>query len=101
MAHCRPLAYTALFDLVHHARSSLTLEQLSKVVFLYTRNIHDDTLPLAIQAMSAKLLWYLVECIVKNEGEKDTKPTRRPRLPCIPSSVSHVWLVDLHQGARC
>eukprot|EP01114_Cavostelium_apophysatum_P014185 TRINITY_DN3613_c0_g1_i5.p1 TRINITY_DN3613_c0_g1~~TRINITY_DN3613_c0_g1_i5.p1 ORF type:complete len:3612 (+),score=1106.25 TRINITY_DN3613_c0_g1_i5:200-11035(+) len=66
----RPLAYSTLADLVHHVRQDLTLPQLSRVVHLYSRNIHDSTLPFAIQTMSAKLLLNLVECIAKrNEAD--------------------------------
>lgn len=56
----RPLAYSTLADLVHHVRTELSLVQLSKVVYLFSRNIHDATLPFNIQTMSAKLLLNLV-----------------------------------------
>jgi len=61
----RPLAYTTLFDLIHHARNQLSLTQLSKVVRLYTANLHDSSLPFGIHTMSAKLLWHLFESILK------------------------------------
>ena len=64
----RPLAYSTLVDLVHHARNELTLKQLSQVSFLYSCNLHDPTLPFGIQAMSAKLLLNLVECIAKKDS---------------------------------
>jgi transformation/transcription domain-associated protein len=61
----RPLAYTTLFDLINLARSQLALSQLAKVVRLYTANLHDTTLPFGIHTMSAKLLWHLVESIIR------------------------------------
>jgi transformation/transcription domain-associated protein len=64
------LAYSTLADLVHHVRTELTLAQLYKVVHLYSRNIHDASLPYSIQTMSVKLLLNLVECISrKNDAE--------------------------------
>lgn len=68
----RPLAYSTLADLIHHIRGDLSLSQLSRVVFLYSRNIHDNTLPFTIQNMSVKLLLNLVECITKKQD--DAKP---------------------------
>ena len=66
----RPLAYSTLADLIHHVRTDLSLLQISRVIHLYARNIHDTTLPFAIQTMSAKLLLNLVECIArKNDPE--------------------------------
>ncbi len=66
----RPLAYSTLADLVHHVRTELSLGQLSRVVYLFSRNIHDPSLPYNIQTMSAKLLLNLVECIArKNETD--------------------------------
>ena len=66
----RPLAYSTLADLVHHVRAELSLVQLSKVIHLYVRNIHEYSLPFTIQTMSAKLLLNLVECIArKNDTE--------------------------------
>lgn len=67
----RPLAYSTLVDLVHHVRADLTLQQLSRVVHLYSCNIHDPTLPFGIQTMSAKILLNLVECIVRKNSESN------------------------------
>lgn len=66
----RPLAYSTLADLVHHVRGELSLPQLVRVVHLYSRNLHDASLPFSIQTMSAKLLLNIVECIArKNDAE--------------------------------
>jgi hypothetical protein len=73
----RPLAYSTLADLVHHVRSELGLGSLARVVSLYTRTIHDTTLPFAIQTMSAKLLLNLVECIAR---KYQTEPEARSLL---------------------
>ena len=65
----RPLAYSTLVDLVHHVREKLTMPQLANIVYLYSRNIHDPTLPLSIQTLSAKILRTLVESIVCRNTE--------------------------------
>lgn len=61
----RPLAYSMLADLVHHVRADLTPAQLAKTVYIYSRNLHDQSLASSIQTMCAKLLLNLVDCIVR------------------------------------
>lgn len=68
--HYRPLAYSTLADLVHHVRQSLPLSNLSLAVNLFSKNVHDDSLPSSIQTMSCKLLLNLVECI-RAKSEQD------------------------------
>src|ERR1044072_8675550 len=58
------MAYSMLADLVHHVRNKLTPAQLSKTVYMYSRNLHDPTLAAGIQTMCSKLLLNLTECIV-------------------------------------
>ena len=51
---------------------SLPLSELSSAVDLFSKNIHDDSLPSSIQTMSCKLLLNLVESIrTKSDEEKD------------------------------
>ncbi|ESN91104.1 hypothetical protein HELRODRAFT_182259 [Helobdella robusta] len=70
---CIPLAFSTLADLVHHIRQNLTMSDLQKAVNLFSKNVHDDTLPCSIQNMSCKLLLNLVECIrSKSETENST-----------------------------
>ncbi len=59
----RPLAYSTLADLVHHVRQHLQHSDLARAVQLFSRNVHDESLPTSIQTMSCKLLLNLVECI--------------------------------------
>jgi len=68
----RPLAYSLLADLVHHVRSKLTMPQLTRVIHIFTRNIHDATLPLSMQSTSVKLLLNLVDYIFHNH-EKEAR----------------------------
>ncbi|XP_014255602.1 transformation/transcription domain-associated protein [Cimex lectularius] len=66
----RPLAYSTLADLVHHVREQLPMSDLVKAVHLFSKNVHDETLPTSIQTISCKLLLNLVDCI-KQLSEKD------------------------------
>lgn len=65
----RPLAYSMIADLVHHVRNDLTTDQLSRVVHTYSCNVHDATLPNAIQTMCCKLLLNVIENIVTKDRE--------------------------------
>jgi len=69
----RPLAYSTLADLVHHIRAQLSFQQLSRVVHMYSRNIHDTSLAFCIRTMSAKLLLNLVESIVAKNADRDNE----------------------------
>eukprot|EP00029_Vermamoeba_vermiformis_P012962 TRINITY_DN7900_c0_g1_i1.p1 TRINITY_DN7900_c0_g1~~TRINITY_DN7900_c0_g1_i1.p1 ORF type:complete len:1064 (-),score=245.62 TRINITY_DN7900_c0_g1_i1:111-3281(-) len=72
----RPLAYSMLADTVHHVRPQLSFEQLSHIAHLYSRNLHDLTLPYSIQTMSVKLILNLLECISRanpNVGEVNSR----------------------------
>ena len=53
----RPLAYATLQDVVHHVKQDLTLPQLSKVVYVFSRNgQHITALPLTRSHTSLALL---------------------------------------------
>ncbi len=69
----RPLAYSTLADLVHHVRANLKLPQLSWVVHIYCRNIHDASLPVTIQTTSVRLLLNLTDYIFHNHDPDSTK----------------------------
>lgn len=45
----RPLAYSTLADLVHHVRQHLNMTVLAKAVHLFSKNVHDESLPTSIQ----------------------------------------------------
>jgi transformation/transcription domain-associated protein len=69
----RPLGYSTLADLVLHVRSMLTLKQLSKVVCMFSRVLHDSSmkLPVSIQLTAVRLLLNVVDIIYNN---KDANP---------------------------
>ncbi|XP_010436242.1 PREDICTED: probable transcription-associated protein 1, partial [Camelina sativa] len=59
----RPLAYSLLAEIVHHVRADLSLSQLSRIIYLFSRNMHDSTLSLNIHTTCARLMLNLVEPI--------------------------------------
>ncbi|XP_071811547.1 transformation/transcription domain-associated protein-like isoform X3 [Apostichopus japonicus] len=65
----RPIAYSTLADLVHHVRQHLPVQHLSMAVQLFSKNVHDESLPCNIQTMSCKLLLNLVECIMQKSDQ--------------------------------
>ena len=67
----RSLAYSILADLVHHIRNSLSLPQLSQAVYLFSKNVHDDTFPVSIQTMSCKVSYIYIaiyNCVCQSEN---------------------------------
>lgn len=68
----RPLAYSTLADLVHHVRQHLNMTVLAKAVHLFSKNVHDESLPTSIQTMSCKLLLNLVDCIRQRSDTETT-----------------------------
>lgn len=59
----RPLAYSTIADLVQHVKESLSATQLSRVISLSARNMHDSELSISVQTTSVKLILSLVEKI--------------------------------------
>ncbi|KAJ7180147.1 FAT domain-containing protein [Mycena crocata] len=59
--------YTALADLFHHTRNELPLPQLTHVVLVYTRIMHNPALPTNIHPIFAKILISLVDTIVTKD----------------------------------
>jgi transformation/transcription domain-associated protein len=71
-AHIRATAYGALADLLLHVKSRLSMAQVSRVVHLYSRVLHDASmnLPLSVQTTSVKLLLSMVDPAFQNKEEK-------------------------------
>lgn len=67
----RPMGYSTLADLVHHVRSELSLLQVSRVIYIFSRVIHDPSQPVTIQTTSARLLLNLVDHIFHNKDSND------------------------------
>ncbi|KAL6601053.1 hypothetical protein U3516DRAFT_602921 [Neocallimastix sp. 'constans'] len=69
----RSLAYSILADLLHNVRSELSKEQLSKTIYIYSRNLHDQRISPNIQTMCVKLLVNLIEEIVKLKDKAEAR----------------------------
>ncbi len=69
----RPLGYTTLSDLVHHVRAKLSLNQISKVVSIFSRVLHDSSmvLPMSTQYTAVRTLLSLLDIVFNN---KDRDP---------------------------
>ncbi|CAB9517671.1 PI3/PI4-kinase family protein C1F5.11c [Seminavis robusta] len=73
-ASLRPLAYTALSDLIHHVKTRLNMSQMSKVVCMFSRILHDSaTLPLSTQYTAVRTLLSVIEIVFQN---KDPNPQK-------------------------
>lgn len=64
----RPLSYSTLADLIHHARTRLTPAQLGRAVRIFSRVLHDVgmNMPLSMQMTAVRLLLHLVDQIFNN-----------------------------------
>lgn len=69
----RPAAYSMLADLIHHVRLDLPAQLVGRVILMYSRALHDPTLPNGIQTMSIKLLLNLVDVIVSDRFTTDLR----------------------------
>lgn len=66
----RPLAYNTFADFFNHIRASLSIEDLQSVLYIYSKMIHDASLPPTIQVMSLKFLINIAEAIRQKASEK-------------------------------
>lgn len=67
----RPIAHSVLVDLLHHIRNDLSRNQLSRVIHMYSQNLHDLNFAPNIQTMCAKLLLNIVDCIAQLENKQE------------------------------
>ncbi|KAJ6378431.1 hypothetical protein OIU78_028637 [Salix suchowensis] len=73
----RPLAYSLLAEIVHHVRSDLSLSQLSRIIYLFSSNMHDASLLLSIHTTCARLMLNLVEPIFEKGVDQSTMDEAR------------------------
>jgi len=63
---------------VHHVRHLLPVKHLASAVLLFSKNVHDESLPTNIQTMSCKLLLNLVDLIrQRSESENNVRLGRQ------------------------
>lgn len=63
----RPLALSMLADLIHHVRAEIKLPTVLKIIGTYSGVLHDATLPIGVQTMSAKLLVNLIDSMLMDD----------------------------------
>ncbi|KAL2497630.1 inositol or phosphatidylinositol kinase [Abeliophyllum distichum] len=73
----RPLAYSLLAEIVHHVRGDLSLSQLSRIIYLFSSNMHDASLSLSIHTTCARLMLNLVEPIFEKGIDQTTMDEAR------------------------
>ncbi|CDY29210.1 BnaA06g25470D [Brassica napus] len=73
----RPLAYSLLAEIVHHVRGDLSLSQLSRIIYLFSRNMHDSTLSVSIHTTCARLMLNLVEPIFEKGVDQQSMDEAR------------------------
>ncbi|KAM7251269.1 hypothetical protein ACFE04_023152 [Oxalis oulophora] len=79
----RPLAYSLLAEIVHHVRGDLSLSQLSRIIYLFSSNMHDASLSLSIHTTCARLMLNLVEPIFEKGVDQPSMDGGRFLLGCI------------------
>jgi hypothetical protein len=76
----RPLAYSFLAELVHHMRLELSLPQIRRTVYMFSRNVEDASLPLSIQMTCVRLMHHLVESIFRRRNDPTQAADARANL---------------------
>src|SRR5699024_10059615 len=52
----RSVAYGVIYDLLHHVRDQLTLQQCHTAINVYSRNLFDESLTMMIHIMTCRLM---------------------------------------------
>ncbi|KAI4325437.1 hypothetical protein MLD38_030838 [Melastoma candidum] len=73
----RPLAYSLLAEIVHHVRGDLSLTQLSRIIYIFSSNMHDASLSLNIHTTCARLMLNLVEPIYEKGVDQQSMDEAR------------------------
>ena len=68
----KPMAYNTLTDLTLKMEPHLTLAHLQIIVECFCKNIHDSSLPTAIQTAAVKLVNYFTELISQKQTNTNT-----------------------------
>lgn len=62
-----------LVDFIHSIKMHLNTVQISKIIYIYSKNLHDARFPPHVQTMCAKLLLNLVENIVQQSSKQEVR----------------------------
>lgn len=69
----RPIGYQFLAELIHGVRFDLQLHQLNRIISMFSTNLHDPSLTLALQTNACRLLLNLVEGIIRRNDSKNSE----------------------------
>lgn len=61
----RPLAYSFLAELIHTIRFNLNVNQLQKIIHVFSTNVHDSNFTYNLQTSAVRLLMNLIEAVLK------------------------------------
>ncbi|KAL0051806.1 hypothetical protein WJX82_002492 [Trebouxia sp. C0006] len=76
----RPPAASTLAELIVHVRSELTLQQIQRIVYMFSRNLQDPNAPVSTQGTSIKLLHSVVEVMFARHADRTTADSYRLQL---------------------
>ena len=76
----RPLAYGLLAELIHHMRMQLNIKQLHRIIFIFSRILHDTSLTYSVHVTCVRLLLNLVESIYHQRNANDPSNARDGRM---------------------
>lgn len=61
VAVLRPIAYTTIFEFVNYVKDTLSLAQLTKIVYNFSQNLHDSDLSFSVQTTCVRILFVITE----------------------------------------
>src|SRR5699024_6014444 len=61
----RSVAYGVIYDLLHHVRDQLTLQQCHTAINVYSRNLFDESLTMMIHIMTCRLMLNVADSYCK------------------------------------
>ncbi|KAK2466244.1 hypothetical protein APHAL10511_001886, partial [Amanita phalloides] len=68
----RPVAYSAVADMVHHLRNELSVEQITRIVQTYSRMLHNPALGNNMHLLFAKMIFGLADVVVNKDTPQGT-----------------------------
>ena len=67
-----PVAYSAVADMVHHLRNELAVEQITRIVQMYSRMLHNPALGNNMHLLFAKMIFGLADVVVNKDTPQGT-----------------------------
>ncbi|KAM6495848.1 hypothetical protein JOM56_008554 [Amanita muscaria] len=68
----RPVAYSAVADMVHHLRNELSVEQITRIVQMYSRMLHNPALGNNMHLLFAKMIFGLADVVINKDTSQGT-----------------------------